>query len=300
MKYVKLLHNPTAGEEDHTKNELCPLIEEAGWECRYSSTKIKGWDIIEPDTDFIVVAGGDGTIRKAVLTLLERKFSDKKLPIAVLPLGTANNISKTLGITGSVEETIASWKSGQVKKYDIGRIEGMDKTHFLVEGFGYGVFPRLMKVMKKIEKEKKATPEIALQTALEELHHLVLLSEARHYHVTIDDNDHSGRFLMVEVMNSRSIGPNLMLSPAADPGDGSFEIVMVKEDDRNKLAAYIKSKLNGEEITFDFPGISGSKVSIHTEDTLLHADDEMIVLEEPVAISIELQAGILDFLVPEN
>lgn len=298
MKYIKLLHNPKAGEEDHTKKELTPLIEEAGWECRYSSTKVKGWEIIEPDTEFIVVAGGDGTIRKAALTLLERKFSDKKLPIAILPLGTANNISKSLGIVGSVEEMIESWKSGQVKKYDVGRIEGMEKTHFMVEGFGYGVFPRLMKVMKKVDKERKATPEIALQTALEELHHLVLSSEARHYHIMIDEQEYTGRFLLVEVMNSRSIGPNLVLSPLSDPGDGSFEIILVKEEEREQLASYVKSKLNGEEPNAEFPSISGNKVQIHTEDVLLHADDELITLEEPVSVTVELQPGILDFLVP--
>jgi len=298
MKYVKLLHNPTAGEEDHTKRELIPLIEAAGWECRYSSTKEKGWDKLEPDTDFVVVAGGDGTIRKAALTLLERKFSDKKLPIAVLPLGTANNISKALGITGTVAETIATWKTGIVKKYDIGRIEGLECAHFLVEGFGYGVFPRLMKVMKKVDKEKKDTPEKALQTALEELHHIILSTEARHYHIQVDDQDHSGRFLLVEVMNSRSIGPNLVLSPQADPGDGQFEIVLISEDERDALAAWVKKKVEGEDPSYDFRSISGSKVNIHTEDTLLHVDDEMISLEEPARVTVELQAGVLEFLVP--
>jgi diacylglycerol kinase family enzyme len=297
MKYIKLLHNPTAGDEDHTKQELIPLIEAAGWECRYSSTKEKGWDKIEPDTAFVVVAGGDGTIRKAALTLLERKFSDKKLPIAILPLGTANNISKSLGITGTVAETIGEWEKGVVKKYDIGRIEGMDETHFLVEGFGYGIFPRLMKVMKKVDKEKKDTPERAMQTALEELHHIVLSAEARHYHIQVDGTDHSGRFLLVEVMNSRSIGPNLELSPQADPGDGKFEIVLVKEEAREELANWIKQKAAGEDSTYSFDIIPGNKVAIHTEDTLLHADDELISLEEPTQVTVELQAGVLEFLV---
>lgn len=300
MKYVKLLHNPTAGEEDHTKKELIPLIEAAGWECRYSSTKEKGWDKIEPDTDFVAVAGGDGTIRKTALTLLERKFSDKKLPIAIIPLGTANNISKSLGITGTVAETITSWKKGAIKKYDIGRIEGLEESHFLVEGFGYGVFPRLMKVMKKVDKEKKSTPEQALQTALEELHHIALSAEARHYHITIDEQDHSGRFLLVEVMNSRSIGPNLELAPGADPGDGHFEIILVPEEARASLAGWVQQKINGEDAPFDFTQIPGSKITIHTEDTLLHADDELMSLKEPANVTVELQPGVLEFLVPEE
>lgn len=297
MKYVKLLHNPTAGEEDHTKKELIPLIEKAGWECRYSSTKEKGWEKIEPDTDFVVVAGGDGTIRKAALTLLDRKFSDKRLPIAILPLGTANNIAKTLGITGPVEQIIESWKTGVVKKYDIGRIDGLPAPHFLVEGFGYGLFPRLMKVMKKVDKELKATPEKALQTALEELHHLILSTEARHYHIQVDEQDHSGRFLLVEVMNSRSIGPNLDLSPQADPGDGRFEVMLLPETERAALASWIKDKIDGNGNGFAFTPIPGNKIQIHTEDILLHTDDELISLEEPARVSVELQAGVLDFLV---
>lgn len=298
MKYIKLLHNPRAGEEDHSRQELIRLIEKEGWECRYSSTKEKGWDKIESDTDIVVVAGGDGTIRKAALTLLERKFSDKKLPIAILPLGTANNISKTLGITGSIEQIIDSWPTSDLKKYDIGRIEGLEEPNFLVEGFGYGIFPRLMKVMKKVDKEKKDTPEKALQTALEELHHIILSAEARHYHIQVDEKDHSGRFLLVEVMNSRSIGPNLELSPEADPGDGQFEVMLVPEEERASLAAWMKRKAEGTSEVYEFQAISGSKVSVHTEDTLLHADDELISLDEPARVTVELQAGVLEFLVP--
>ncbi|MDF2186948.1 diacylglycerol kinase family protein [Paraflavitalea sp. CAU 1676] len=300
MKYVKLLHNPTAGEEDHTKKELTPLFEAAGWECRYSSTKEKGWDKIEPDTDLIAVAGGDGTIRKAVLTLLERKFSDKKLPVAILPLGTANNIAKSLGIEGPNEAIISSWKNGVVKKYDIGRIEGLPETHFLVEGFGYGIFPRLMKVMKKVDKERKDTPEKAMQTALEELHHIILSAEARHYHIEIDDADHSGRYLLAEVMNSRSIGPNLVLSPDADPGDGQFEVVLIPEDKRTALADWIKQKMDGGESVFSIPPVKGTKININTEDTLLHTDDELISLEDAARVSVELQAGVLEFLIPDG
>jgi diacylglycerol kinase (ATP) len=88
-----------------------------------------------------------------------------------------------------------------------------------------------------------------------------------------------------------------LLSPNADPGDGSFEIVLVPEDDRQKLADYVKSRIAGEEASFDFPVIPGSKVEIHTEDTLLHTDDELISLEEPVAVTIELQPGILEFMI---
>ena len=99
MKIINLLHNPTAGSEDHDREELISLMEKNGFECQYSSTK-ENWKDIDEKADFIVAAGGDGTIRKITKELLDRKLSEKTWPIALLPLGTANNIAQTLNIEG--------------------------------------------------------------------------------------------------------------------------------------------------------------------------------------------------------
>jgi len=117
MKYAKLVHNPTAGEGDHSKKKLIKKIEKAGYTCSYSSTKEKGWENIDEDkTDLLIVAGGDGTVRKSVAKLLTRKVIDKKLPVALLPCGTANNIAKALGLSDSIREIISSWGNKNIMK----------------------------------------------------------------------------------------------------------------------------------------------------------------------------------------
>src|ERR1044072_2398775 len=104
MKIARLFHNPTAGEGEHTRKKLVSLMEAAGFDCSYSSTKKKRWEKIESkDTDFIVIAGGDGTVRKVAEELLDQKVLNKILPIGLLPLGTANNIAKTLNIPSDPE-----------------------------------------------------------------------------------------------------------------------------------------------------------------------------------------------------
>src|SRR5687767_6504777 len=118
MKVAKLLHNPKAGEGEYTHKKLARLVNRAGYDCSYSSTKKEGWDKIKAsETDMIVIAGGDGTVRKVAKVVL-----DKKIPLALLPLGTANNIGKTLGITGKLEEVIQSWENAILKPFDVGRI----------------------------------------------------------------------------------------------------------------------------------------------------------------------------------
>jgi diacylglycerol kinase family enzyme len=294
MKSANILHNPKAGEGEFTGKKLVKLIESSGLNCSYSSTKKKGWEKIEPgNTDLIILAGGDGTVRKVAGALL-----DKKLPIGLIPLGTANNIAKTLGITGTVKEIIEAWSHRNIKKYDIGRIYGLKKTGFFLEGFGYGVFPRLMKEMKNKPVKVSNSSEKNINTALEELHDIILSSKARYCKVTLDGADYSGKFLLAEVMNTQSIGPNLNLAPFADPGDGAFEVILISERQREEFATYVLNKLNGIEQPPIFNILKAKNLEIYWEGKLLHVDDEIIQLKEAVEVKIKLQEGVLEFLVP--
>jgi diacylglycerol kinase (ATP) len=300
MKFVNLLHNPDAGNEDHAKEELVSLLEENGFECRYSSMNKKNWKKLDEGVDFIISAGGDGTIRKITKHLLERKLSEKTWPIALLPLGTANNIAQTLEINGTTEEIIQSWHNAEVKKFDVGRIHNLPDAKFFLESFGYGLFPYLMRKMRKVDKKDIATPEMELQTALEILHEIIFSYEPRHCELKVDGVDHSGKFLLAEIMNTRLIGPNLFLSPHGDPGDGQFEIILIPERDKEKLASYVSKKINGLQEPYTFYQLKAREIKISWDGTHVHVDDEIVNLEKDEKISIELREGLLEFLVPEN
>jgi diacylglycerol kinase (ATP) len=296
MRSANVLHNPKAGGGEYSKKKLVALIESLGFNCSYSSTKQKGWDKFEAtDTDFVVLAGGDGTVRKVAGILM-----DKKLPIGLIPLGTANNIARTLGITGKVDDIIEAWTDRNIKKYDVGRIYGLKKAGFFLEGFGYGVFPRLMKAMKSKADRLTDNTEKNLKVALETLHDIILNSKARFCKVTIDGADYSGKFLLAEVMNTQSIGPNLNLAPFADPGDGVFEVILISERQREEFATYVHNKLHGLEQPAIFNILKAKNLDIYWEGTLLHVDDEIIQLDMPAEVKIKIQEGVLEFLVPDQ
>jgi len=300
MKIVNLLHNPVAGNEDHSKEELISQLEENGFEPRYSSLNKKAWKKMDEEVDFIIAAGGDGTIRKITKELLERKLSEKTWPIALLPLGTANNIAQTLGINGNTQEIIQSWHYTHLKKFDVGRINGLPDVKFFLESFGYGIFPYLIRKMKKIDKKNIETPEKEMQTALEILHDAIFSYESKHCKLNVDGVDHSGEFLLVEVMNTRLIGPNLFLSPHGDPGDGQFEIILIPDTDKEKLASYVSDKIKGQHEPYHFHQLKGKNIKISWEGTHLHVDDEMLKINQGEEIKIELRKGLLEFLVPSG
>lgn len=299
MKVAKLLHNPGAGDEEHDSEDLVALIEKAGFRCRYSSTKDSDWKDFEIDVDFLVVAGGDGTVRRITKELLDRKMLDKTWPIGLLPLGTANNIAKTLELEGDTEDIINCWQQWNIRKYDVGRISHIDKVYFFLESFGYGIFPYLMGEMKKRGKEdEEESPEKQLQVALELLQELIQSYEPKRCQLQIDGEDHSGHYLLVEVMNTRSIGPNLFLAPDARPDDGHFDVVLISTEDKDKFASYVAGKLKGIEAPADFTIVSARNITISWEGTHVHVDDEVVKIKKETEVEIEIKEGLLEFLVP--
>ncbi|MEX2231843.1 MAG: diacylglycerol kinase family protein [Cyclobacteriaceae bacterium] len=299
MKKATVLHNPEAGEGETSKRELINKIESAGFKCSYSSTKQYRWENIETeDIEFLILAGGDGTVRKVAEELLSRKVIEKKLSLALLPLGTANNIAKTLGLDGSTREIIEGWQEGTSKKFDVGMIDGLDEPSFFLEAFGYGLFPKLMQQMKKQKKDDISDPKEKMQAALELLYDLIIEAPVKKCSLKINDIDYSGEFLLVEVMNIRSIGPNLNLAPEADPGDGEFDVVLITENQRKALAEYVRKKMNGKEVQFDFPLLKAKELEILWDGKHAHVDDEYYKIEKPLRIKIEVREGLLEFLLP--
>ena len=297
MKVAKLIHNPTAGDEEHSKKELISIIEAGGFKSKYSSTKVKGWKRIEPEFDFLIAAGGDGTIRKIVKKLLKRKVMQKNLPIGLLPLGTANNIAKSLNISGTHKEIVDSWHHANLKKFDIGIVNNLEEANFFLEGMGCGIFPYLISEMKKQGRDFD-DPDLEMKTSLALLHEIVLSYDPRHCELEVDGTNHSGKFMMTEIMNTPSIGPNLVLAPDADPGDGELEIVLVPEKYKDRFATYLTNKIAGNEEEYRYDTLKGKSVRMHYEGTHVHVDGDVLKVPKAAELRIEVKEGLIEFLVP--
>lgn len=299
MKTVKLIHNPNAGDGAYSAKELTKLIESKGYTCICNNIKKDDWKEIEADADIIAVAGGDGAVRKVCKVLLKRTNLEKRLPVAVLPLGTANNIGNSLHLADiAIEELVESWERCRIKQVDVGIVSGCeDKGLFFVEGFGFGIFPNLMNAMKKVDEAEKETPEESLNKAMEVLLETVKNYVPRKCKLVIDGVDHSGKFLLVEIMNLPSLGPNMYINPMADTGDGEFEIIVIPESQREKLIQYVTDKMEGKEPEFAFSALKGKDINITWEGMHAHIDDEILKVEKRFNVSIDVNRGVLDFIV---
>ncbi|MBW8683826.1 diacylglycerol/lipid kinase family protein [Chitinophaga rhizophila] len=292
-----LLHNPKAGDKDHSENELVKKISANKIKCIYSSAKKNWCKDLTPDADFVIIAGGDGTVRKVILEFLTGRAGQQRYPLALLPMGTANNIARSLHITGEEEDIIASWHQHNIQRFDVGKIAGFHEDMFFLEGFGCGIFPVLMDTMKRLEEPDD--PEEKIKLALETLHDIIDNYQAQACKLEIDGVDYSGNYLMVEVMNIRSIGPGLNMNKDADLCDGEMEVVLLSEDKRKSFSAYIKDRIGSSaNKDYDLPVIKGKNIRLSWADEHAHIDDELIKSREGKSYIVSILKRELEFLVP--
>lgn len=294
-----LLHNPKAGDAEHSKKALTKLLEDHGFACRYISVK-EDWQDFSPDIDFIAMAGGDGTVRKVLKGLDDKERPLGKWPLALLPLGTANNIARTLKIGGTDAEIVESWHDQTIKLVDLGRIQHHKEQLFFLEGIGGGLFASHMLEAKDAPEDLEDSPEEKMKADLKVFYDKIFTTPALKCDLVIDGKDYSGNYIMLEIMNIRSVGTRLLLAPKADPGDGFFDVVLIGDKDREQLASYIYDRMKEADKEPDFRIIRGKNISIKVEGGLYHIDDKSFNAEKGVTLEISLQEQALKFLVPDE
>jgi diacylglycerol kinase (ATP) len=99
-------------------------------------------------------------------------------------------------------------------------------------------------------------------------------------------------------MNTKSIGPNLVLAPLNDPGDGELEVVLIPEKQKEKFIECISCLIQGKKENFQFYTLQAKKINISWQGTHAHVDDKVLKLEENKEIKLEIKPGILNFMVP--
>src|SRR5437773_4578833 len=149
---ITLMHNPKAGDAKHGRKELMSALAKAGHQATYQSTKKSDYKkALKKPADLVLVAGGDGTVTKVACQLI-----DTGIPLSVLPLGTANNLARSLGFVGSPEEIIARLDGGKTRAFDVGVARGPWDKRYVFEGAGAGLLADYVQSAKKEKKNKKS------------------------------------------------------------------------------------------------------------------------------------------------
>jgi diacylglycerol kinase (ATP) len=249
------------------------ILTDAGFQVRYQSSK-KNWrKALQRDSELVMVAGGDGTVAKVL-----KELAGSERVVAVLPIGTANNIARTLGIVGDAREIAGGWKSAQPQPFDVGVVAAGKARHLFVEAAGGGIFAD---VMTEAEKEESDAHILGNDTdrALLLLRRVIERAEARDWSITVDGNDASGSYLAVELMNIRYAGASVQIAPNADTADGMLDVVLIEPSCRDELLRYVDDRLGHHHVTLPaLATMRGREVTLKVKGRQMRLDD--VALED--------------------
>jgi diacylglycerol kinase (ATP) len=281
-----LLHNPGAGDGNLSADELRAALRKAGFTPAYHA--LPGVDLDEAlraPADLLAIAGGDGTVARALKALPRRE-----VPVGVVPLGTANNIARSLGIEGAPRELIAGWRGADHRRVQVGVARGPWGSCRFVEGVGFGA---LADAAAKANELPKAASD-RKRHSRDNLRRVLAEAEPVELRVALDGRDVPAPLLLAEALNIGFVGPSILLAPHADPCDGRLDLVGVTPAQRGGMLAWLDEQPDGPP-----PAtlLQGCRIRVAWRGAALHLDDEFPDVEEGEC-ELELEPEPLTVLVP--
>ena len=172
--------------------------------------------------DALVVAGGDGTVNEAISGL-----EGSRLPLAVLPLGTANVLAAELGLGADPDAIARTIAEGGARPVTVGIANG--RRFMLMAGAGFDA-----QVVATVDlRIKRWLGKVAYGLAI-----LRQLGAYRFpsYRVTLDGVPHEAASVLVA--NARFYGGRFIAAPAADLQSPDFQVGLFERSGRVAAIGY--------------------------------------------------------------
>jgi len=258
--------NPRAGG-GNSLDDLIATLRRAGHTVVHTAEQASELASHLPDVDCVVAAGGDGAVARAA-----RALAGQALPLAILPRGTANNIAISLRVSGDVATAAGRWHAARTVAVDVGVVSSEDPPAIFAESVGCGLATDCIDIGSQTLSKDDADVHLekARSLYLDVLENLA----PRQYDITLDGETLSGEFLLVEALNTATIGPQLELSQAVNIADGWLSVVTVAANERDVLRDYLAALRSGEAPPPAFKAWPAKTVEIRGDDRM-HVDDRV-------------------------
>jgi len=165
------------------------------------------------DVESVVVAGGDGTVNSALAVLIRTGK-----PLGIIPLGTANDLARTLGVPTDPAAAAAVILSGRKRRVDVGEVNG----RYFLNAAGIGFSARLHRDLTPRVKGLFGPFAYAIGA-------LRMWRRYRPFSVLIrgDELTVRRRVMQVTIANGRFYGGGMTAHEAARIDDARLDVVMV-------------------------------------------------------------------------
>ena len=203
-------------------------------------------------TQAVVIVGGDGTVNQVVTALRENR-----LPVTILPAGTANDLSRELGFSSDPTELLARLKTGRIRDVDLLDVDG--RRFCTIGGLGlpangalsvsrwrrtHRLLASSIKVLGSSVYHVSVLANILFRPGISSPMELTYRAPRSSGESHLEVNT-SG----VLIANQGCLAGGLRISPESRIDDGVFEIVLLRPGTRSRLLKMLFKLVGGDPLS---------------------------------------------------
>jgi len=287
---ISVLVNPVAGAGKALRIwrtlEAASRPPPGGWNAVYTEAPLHATELarqaIARGCERLIVLGGDGTVQETAVAL-----EGSETALGIVRAGTGNDFSRTHLIPSDPTEALALACEGTSREFDLGRVNG----HLFVNIAGLGFDAEVAAFCHN--RFRKAGPVIYIFGVFA----MLVGFSPQMMTFTLDGVRHEERCLVLAVGNGRYYGGGMMMCPAADPGDGLFDVCVGGNLGKLETIRLLTLVFSGRHV--GQPGITiyrAKRVVVDSPAPLsIHADGEPV---GRVPAEFTLASGRLRLVVP--
>lgn len=220
----------------------------------------------------VVVAGGDGSVESVV-----RRFADTRHPVAIIPLGTFNNLARALKLPTGLERAIEVARTGRPRPITLGRVN----DRVFVEACAIGLFGETIALGESAKDREFGNFAKLLRN--------VISARSFRYEIT-GDIEGSGAAMSLVFSNTATIGMLLAVGDG-DPLKPQLEFSVHAGRTRADIAGRaLKSVLYSEPADATAQVFKFKKLTVKTTPRVRVYADSRQAGRTPATISAEVSA----------
>lgn len=274
MEKVAFIINPFSAKKNYQPflNELNAKVQNPLY---YISESILGTDDFIrkhfDEVDIFVAIGGDGTI-----STVARNLINTEKVLAIFPAGSGNGFSNETNFSKNLDELLEKLNAKKSRKIDTFTIN--DRLSINVSGTGFD--GKVVKEFEKTTRGFKNYIKVSLKTFFSYKPIKVKFFDEKY-------KEYNGKYLMVNIANTRQFGNNAYIAPNASKSDGLVDMVLVKKFPLtySPLFAFrmFTKKLKDDDYITYLP-ISEIEFKVNTKNW--HLDGEFNKIKSPIHVKV--------------
>ncbi|GCE27170.1 diacylglycerol kinase [Dictyobacter alpinus] len=301
MRTVLIL-NPTSGEsalaENHTTLDDTKELILASLRTHNIEPTVQYTTVEDPGTglarqaaadgaEIVIAAGGDGTLHAVATGLIGTKST-----LGILPMGTMNNIARSLKIPEEIEKACEIIAKGSNSRIDVGKVN--DQIFLEVSGVGLeaAIFPAA--------EEFKSKGIVSTARGIAQGLYTLFTFKPTRFTVTFDHKKRRHvHAIQISVCNSPYYGARLQFAPNAVMDDGLLDVLIYRRFSKfNYIRHAISISQGKRDLSQKISRRKVKAITVEAENPVeIHADG---VPAGHTPATIVIEAGVLQVRVPKK